>query len=170
MPANPPHGLVILASQPLVPEQLGVEVVDLKRRVMHMARGRAAHEERMMIDVLVAAVNVREKPHLLLPAGRVLFGHAHEVRGHQVEVPRVEADLLLQVRDAQAVVAELVHGGGAVVEALEGARARLFLSRVVNELSRQFARFGGGLAVDQVDGEAFRVEELDTVAAARGVG
>lgn len=169
MPADPPHGLVILAGQPLVAEQLGVEVVDLKGRVMHMARRSRTHEERVMIDKLFAAVNVAEKGDLLLPARRLLFRHAHEVRGHEVEVPRVEADLLLQIGDAQAVVAELVHGGRAVVEALEGARARLFLFGVVDELLRQLARFGGALAVNQVDGEAFRVEELDTVAAAGSV-
>ena len=152
-----------------MPEQLGVEVVDLKRRVVHVARRGRTHEERMMIDILFAAVHVREESHLLLPVRRILFLHAHEIRGHEVEVAGIEADLGLQVGDAEAVVAELVDGGGAVVEALEGALARLFLFGVVDELLGQLAGFGGGLAEDEVDGEAFGVDEFEAVAAAGGV-
>ena len=144
--------------------------MDLERRVVNMLRRRRGHEERMMIDVLVAAVNMPKEAHLLLPTRRTLFLHPQEVRGHYVEVAGIELDLSLQVGNAEAVVAELVDGGGTVVEALESSFARLLDLGVVDELLGQLTDFGGGLAEDQVDGEAFGVVELDAVTAAGGVG
>lgn len=153
-----------------MPEQLGIKIVHLERRVMHMRRRGRAHKEGMMIDKLLAAINMRKEPHVPHAPGRALIRHAQEIRRHEVEITGIELDLGRQVRDAEAVVAELVDGGGPSLEALEGALARFLLLEVVDEFLGELAGLGGYLAEDQIDGEAFGVEEGEAVAAAGGGG
>ena len=64
VPANAPDRLVLLLRQPLMAEGLRVEVVDLEAAVVHVrtaAAGRERrHEHGVVVDEILAAVDVRE--------------------------------------------------------------------------------------------------------------
>lgn len=60
MPPNTPDALIPLLSQPLVPHVLGIVVVDLKGAVVDVRGLAGRHEEGVVVDVRLAAVNVRE--------------------------------------------------------------------------------------------------------------
>lgn len=162
MPADAPDGVVALLVQPLVPEHLGVVVVHLEGAVVHVAGLVGAHEEGVVVDVVVAAVDVREDGHVL--PGAVGLVDVEEVGGHEVEVLQVEVELAGEVLDAEAVVAQLgnsplsassssssssscratawtwlthlMHGGRAGLEPEKFADAGLLVLEVVGELLR----------------------------------
>jgi len=100
-----PDGLVALLGQPLVTQHLSVVVVYLERAVVYVARLVGAHEEGMVVDVVVAAVDVREDGHVLLRSVRLV--DVQEVRRYEVEVFQVEVQLAGKVLYAQTIVAEL---------------------------------------------------------------
>lgn len=73
-------------------------------------RGRVhAHEEGMMIDVVVAAIDVCKECYL--DTGGWIFRvlNIHEIGWDKIKYARVKLDLLLKVQDTEAVVAELFH-------------------------------------------------------------
>lgn len=69
MPSHAPDGFITLGSKPLMTQELGIEIVDLEGTMMHVLWGIGvigAHEEGMVIDELVAAVDVCEYGHVSL--------------------------------------------------------------------------------------------------------
>ena len=56
MSPNPPTILIALLNQPIVPEDLRVEIKDLERRVVHVHLGSLEEEEAVMVDEFQAAV------------------------------------------------------------------------------------------------------------------
>lgn len=55
-----PAVLVALVAQPVVAQDLGVKVVGLKGRVVHVALGALEEEEAVVVDLFVAAVQPEE--------------------------------------------------------------------------------------------------------------
>lgn len=115
MPPDAPDGGVLLLGEPLVAEGLGVEVVDLVRRVVHVflhAGGQGGHEEGVVVHEVLVAVDVREQRDLLA-CGLVGFRvdlvqrDVQDVRGHDVEVGSVPCHLGREVLDVETKVAEL---------------------------------------------------------------
>lgn len=109
MPPNTPHSLISLICKPLVAELLGVEVVNLEGAVVHMRGWIGGHEERVVVNVGGAAVDVREKGDVFLAGGgcRVGVVDVEEVAGGDVEGAGVEVDEGVEFGGADAVVAEL---------------------------------------------------------------
>lgn len=60
MAPHAPAVLVALVAQPVVAEDLGVKVVRLEGRVVHVALGALEEEEAVVVDLLVAAVQTEE--------------------------------------------------------------------------------------------------------------
>jgi hypothetical protein len=102
--------------------------------MMDMGSWIRAQEERMMINIFLASINMSEESNVLLSTRLGLIFNAHEVRGYEVEISRVEPDLLVKIFDTAAVVTELMDGSRSVVEPLEGTHASLFVLKVVHEL------------------------------------
>lgn len=89
-------------------QQLRIEIVDLKRRVMDMTCRVEAHKERMMVHVFLTQVDMCEEADFLPSVCFVGRGHVHEVRWDQVEIAGVKLNLFLEVLHAQTVVSKLV--------------------------------------------------------------
>lgn len=122
VPPDAPAILPPLMAQPVVAEDLGVEVVRLKGRVVHVrGAGPLEEEEAVVVDELVASVQAEEDGHV----GAVVV--VHELRGEEVEVFAVELVALGVVGHAHAEVAELVDGGGPLLEAGEGVLGAVLL-------------------------------------------
>lgn len=114
--ADAPDGVVLLLGEPLVAQQLGVEVVDLEAGVVHvlgLAAGHGrGHEEGVVVDGRQAAVDAAEQRDFL--AGRRARGavdlgkrHVQDVRRVDVEVACVPVHLGWEVVDVEAEVAKL---------------------------------------------------------------
>src|ERR1700722_5784889 len=68
MAANTPNRLVLLLHQPLMPESLGVEVMDLEAAMVHVglpARRESSQEHGMVVDEILAAVDMCEHDDVL---------------------------------------------------------------------------------------------------------
>ncbi len=115
MTPDAPDGGVLLLGEPLVSQGLRVEVVHLKARVVDVlldARGKRRHEKRVVVDQVLAAVDMAEQRDLLAhgPVGfrvDLVQRHVQDVRGHDVEVLRVPFHLGREVFDVQTEVAQL---------------------------------------------------------------
>lgn len=103
-----------------MPQHLRVKVVRLEARVVHVHLGTLEEEEAVVVDEVGPAVQPEEDR--LVDARRVV----HELRREEVEVRRVEVVARREVGYAHAKVAELVDGGGALLEALELVGAAVF--------------------------------------------
>lgn len=66
VPADAPAVLVALVAQPVVTQDLGVEVVRLEGRVVHMALGTLEEEEAVVVDLLGAAVQPEKDGYVLV--------------------------------------------------------------------------------------------------------
>lgn len=64
--AHAPAVLVALVAQPVVAQDLGVEVVSLEGGVVHVALGALEEEEAVVVDLLVAAVQPEEDGYVLV--------------------------------------------------------------------------------------------------------
>lgn len=112
MPANPPNGFVVFLREPLVAQSLGVKIVDLETTMVDVslpARRRAGQENRVMIDQVVAKVNVSEHGDFLpfSLAFRTGYGDVEDIGGDNVEVTCVPVHLGGKMLHYQAEVAEL---------------------------------------------------------------
>ena len=143
--------------------------------VVLAARLRAGQEQTVVVHGIAAAVHVCEHRDFEAFGGlrsRVRRGQIEDVRGDDVEMSCVPVHLLLEFVNYQSVVPEFVDFGGAFDEALELPLA-WFVDFVVDDELGLWCAGGGfvvGLAVDEVDGEAFGVVDGQDLAAARGVG
>lgn len=61
MPTDTPHRLVVLVCQPLVPQFLRIKVMHFERAMVDVRCGVCAHEETVVVDVLVATVDMSEE-------------------------------------------------------------------------------------------------------------
>lgn len=119
--ADAPAVLVALVAQPVVAEDLGVKVVRLEGRVVHVALGALEEEEAVVVDLLVAAVQPEEDGYVFVfvvvvelfyvsSACDAVWGLQRFVvcsaylAGIEVEVFRVEFVTLLEIRHAHAVM------------------------------------------------------------------
>lgn len=85
MSSHPPTVLIALLNQPVVPEHLRVEIEDFERRVMHVTLGPLEEKEAVVVDELVAAVQMHE-------GGDVAaLGVVQQIAGFEVEVAGPEA-------------------------------------------------------------------------------
>lgn len=182
MPPNAPNTLVSFRRKPLMPQILRIEIVHLEAGMMNMRSLVRAHEKGMVINIVLAAVDMAEDGHFLgVFRPRTARPSAHlrvlgtglvdvqNVRRHQVEMPRVEVELCGEVLHAEPVVSQLVDGSWTGLEALELALARGIQHIVDNQLCRKLSHCCWFLAMDQIDWEAFWIGEADHVSAARSV-
>ena len=114
MPSNAPDGFVVFLREPLVAQSLGVKIVDLETTMVDVllpARRRAGQENRVMIDQVVAKVDVSEHSNFLpfRLALRTGYEDVEDVRGDNIEVPRVPVHFGGKLLHYQAEVAELEH-------------------------------------------------------------
>ena len=107
MPTHAPTVLIPLLDQPIVAQHLGVEIKDLVRGVVDVVLGPRVEEEAVVVDELVAAVQVHEGGHVNA------VGAVEQLRRFEVEVRGPEVEGLGEVGDAAAEVAEFVDFGGA---------------------------------------------------------
>ncbi|KAK5624816.1 hypothetical protein RRF57_000532 [Xylaria bambusicola] len=105
-----PDGFVALLSQPLVPKHLGIIVVDFEGAMVHVASLIGAHEERMMVDIIIAAVNVGEDGNIFLSP--VKFVDIQEVGWYKVKVFEVEIEFSRKILDTQTVMTQLQNRFG----------------------------------------------------------
>lgn len=85
MSSHPPTVLIALLNQPVVPEHLRVEIEDFERRVMHVTLGPLEEKEAVVVDELVATVQMHE-------GGDVAaLGVVQQIAGFEVEVAGPEA-------------------------------------------------------------------------------
>lgn len=132
--ADAPAVLVALVAQPVVAQDLGVEVVGLEGGVVHMALGALEEEEAVVVDLLVAAVQPEEDGYVfvlvvivelfwwVLAALRSAQGSNWQfayLAGVEVEVFRIELVALLEICHAHAVMAQFVYWRWALLKALE---------------------------------------------------
>lgn len=80
MPTDTPDRLVVLLAQPLVSEHLRIIIMHLERAMVHVAGLVRAHEKRVVVDVVITAVDVREDGDVFLRA--VGLVDVEEVRGY----------------------------------------------------------------------------------------
>lgn len=106
MPSNSPYTLVVLLSQPLMAQLLGVKVVYLKGAVMYMGGVIRAHEETVMVDQVCTAIDVCKQGNI-----DCLFSlfHSQEIRGHDVEGGRVEIRHSAEVLNTESKVSQLSY-------------------------------------------------------------
>lgn len=71
MPAHAPAVLVSPFLQPVVAEDLQIKIVHLERRVVDVAFWTFVEEEAMMVDELIATVEVEERRHVF--SRRVMY-------------------------------------------------------------------------------------------------
>lgn len=132
--ADSPAVLVALVAQPVVAQDLGVEVVGLEGGVVHVALGALEEEEAVVVDLLVAAVQPEEDCYVLVlvvivelfwwvsaalrsaQGNNQEFSHLARV---EVEVFRVELVALLEICHAHAVMAQFVYWRWALLKALK---------------------------------------------------
>lgn len=82
VPAHAPAVLIPLVPQPVVAQDLGVEVVRLEGRVVHVAPFTLKEEEAVVVDLLVATVEAEEDGYVFAVVVvdelvRVLIIHQH---------------------------------------------------------------------------------------------
>lgn len=104
MSTNTPDGRISLCGKPLVAQLLSIVVMDFKRAVVDMRRGVCAQEERVVIDQVLATINMRKDRHILLDA---FLLHIEEIGGDDVKVVRIEIELRGEVLNAKSVVSKL---------------------------------------------------------------
>ena len=165
-----PTKLVALRLQMIVTELLHVEIVHLERsmrRARCVVQFRALEEERVVVRVLEAAVDVEE-------GGAGPAADVDDVRNRQRQRRRVPLQHVVEapVRIGDAVVPPFVHRRRAGRQPLERAHARLGVLEVDNEfLQVRRRRRGRGLALapDQVDLVADGIGEGNDLTSARRV-
>ena len=113
MPPHPPAVLVPLVPQPIMTQNLGVEIMRLKARVVDVALGAFEEEETVVIDELGAAVEAAEG--VEVSAGGIVNQLARE----EIEARGVEFEGFSEVSDADAEVTEFIYGSWGLFEALE---------------------------------------------------
>lgn len=107
MSAHAPTILIAFLDQPIVPEHLGVEIKHLERRMVHVRFGPLEEKEGVVVDKLLATVQVHE-------CGDVAaFCVVQQVGGFEVEVAGPEVEGCGEVGDGHAEVAEFVDLGRA---------------------------------------------------------
>jgi hypothetical protein len=91
----------------MVAQVLCVEIMHLERRVVHMRRRVGAHEEAVVVDVLLSTIDVCEHSNDAPLAGFSI--DIEKVTWHHVEMRRVEFEDCVEVLDAETVMAELME-------------------------------------------------------------
>ena len=107
MSPDPPTILIPLLDQPIVPDDLGVEIKDLVGRVVDVVFGPLEDEEDVVVDEFVAAVQMHKAGHVLA------VGSVQHLRGFEVEVAGPEFERFGKVGDDAAEVAYFEDFGGA---------------------------------------------------------
>lgn len=101
-------------------KMLCIEVVDLERAVVHMCRLIGRHEETMMIDEVLATIDVRENCYITFSRFGVGVRNEEEIRRHNVEVACIKLNLCREIGNTEAKVSKLegmsafscISGGG----------------------------------------------------------
>jgi len=97
MPSNSPAVLPPLVSQPVMAEDLGIEVVCFKRRMMNVPFWSLKEEETMVIYQLFTSIKTTKSVESL---ARARF--MDELAGKEVEMRGVEIKRLLKIRDTNS--------------------------------------------------------------------
>ena len=79
-----PDGFVALLAQPLVSKHLGIVIMYFKRAMVYVASLVSAHEERVVVNIIVTAVNMGEDSNVL--PGPIRLIDVQEVSWYKVEV------------------------------------------------------------------------------------
>lgn len=147
VPPDAPDALPVLLGQPLVADELRVEVSHLVRAVVDVClldlRRGALQEHDVVIGPVAPEVEVHERQHVDVAELRV----EQDVRMHQVEVRRVEVQLLIEFLAHVPEVAQLVYQRRSLVVSLELAQS-LLLERAVVRALRVVRRRGDMLRVN----------------------
>lgn len=121
MSSYAPHALISTLGKPLMAQQLRIEIMHLKRAMMHMTYRIRSHEESVMIHIIKPTINMRKERYILLALRSVLLFRINiqPVTRHEIEIFRVELPLRIEILYAEPVMAQLVHCCGSLFEALE---------------------------------------------------
>ena len=118
MPSDTPYRIILLLLEPLVTENLSIEIVDFVRRMMNvflLTINRSRHEEGMVVDRSLTTVDGAKEGDFLA-AGFASFGvdlffrDVENVGWVEVEVLGVPSHLGGEVVDIDAEMAELEEG------------------------------------------------------------
>jgi len=135
MPANTPHTLIPFLREPLMTEILRVKVVDFETGVVDVRGWVRRHEESVMVNIVLSAVDVCEDGDIAcLLVARRWIGDVEEVRRREIEIARVPLQLCWKVLYTEPVVAELVDSGWTRGEAVEFSDSWLVRLVVVDDL------------------------------------
>ena len=174
MPANSPDRLVVFLREPLVAQSLGVIIVDLETTmvdVMLPARRRTGQENRVMIDQIVAKVDVSEHGDFLpfSLAFRTGYVEVEDVGGYNVEVLRVPVHFDGKLLHYQAEVAELENLRRTWRKALKLSLSWLVRLIIEDKLfGRLVGRFGHRLPLHEVDWKSFWIFHCNELATSWG--
>lgn len=102
--ADTPNRLVAFVRQPLMSQFLCIKIMDLEGTMVNVGCGVCAHEETVVIDVLISPIDMREQRDILLVA---FIFHVQEVSRHKIECCRIESDEILELLCANSEVAKL---------------------------------------------------------------
>lgn len=105
MPSHTPHRLVSLPCEPIVPQLLGIEVVNFKGAVVNMRSLVRAHEEGMVVNGVASLVDVGKHCDVDFLA---VFFHVEEIARDEVEIPGIEVKHGREVLYAVSEVAKLL--------------------------------------------------------------
>ncbi len=81
--------------------------MDLETTMVDMSRGITAHKERVVVDTVVVAVDVRKKCDIFFSRGCRRVVNVEEITRYEVEMSSVEGKLGRKVLDTKAEVTEL---------------------------------------------------------------
>lgn len=108
MSSNPPDQLVVLFQQPVMTHELCVEVINLITSVVHPSfwkdGGSSDEKEAVMVDVLLAKVEMEETVYIL-----VSHGIRQDIRWHKIEVRSIKFDILVKLFSDVAKVTQLMY-------------------------------------------------------------
>lgn len=89
-----------------MPKLLRIEIVHLKRAVMDVRCWIGRHEEGVMVNVVLPSIDMSENGDILILS---VFARDMEIiRRHEVEVLGVPLHLILELLNAEPVVAKLL--------------------------------------------------------------
>jgi hypothetical protein len=115
MSPDTPNTFILLLCEPLMTQQLRIEIMNFVRGVMNVSRfvrDGGGHEESVVVDRVLAAVDGREETYFLAGGlvGRWVDGFARDIEdigGVEVEVPSVPVHLGGEVVAVETEVTEL---------------------------------------------------------------
>ena len=115
MPPHAPAVLILLLRQPGVAQHLDVEVKDLEARMMHVELRTLEEEEAVMVNHLLAVIQVQKCGHVF-----VRLWIVYDIAGLEVEILCEECERGLVVGHTQSKMAKLVDRSWALLESQIG--------------------------------------------------